>query len=147
MADYTKCRSVFITDQTQERHKGIKFNHRVEIDSKCTPQRWGTMMWLGNIVYWYQYTDSTGVKYVHKTKTKHNNTDKISVKDDANAIILHCHMCNWPIQSIEIMHIDLPGNTHPLKDDRNLQWMSHHPTNPTDIPVLSWTMIQLSTLF
>ena len=35
---------------------------------------------------------------------------------------------------------DLLGNTHPLTVDRNLQWMSHHPTNPTYNPVLSGTM-------
>ena len=35
-------------------------------------------------------------------------------------------------------------NTYPLKVDRNLQWMSHHPTDPTYICVLSWAMTQLS---
>ena len=40
--------------------------------------------------------------------------------------------------------IDSLGNTHPLKVDRNLQWMSHHPTNPTYNPVLSGTMTHLS---
>ena len=42
------------------------------------------------------------------------------------------------------LHIDLLGNTHPLKVDRNLQWMSHYPANPTYNPVLSGTMTQLS---
>ena len=49
-----------------------------------------------------------------------------------------------PIQSLQFMHTDLLGNTHPLKVDRNLQWMSHHPTNPTYNPVLSGTMTHLS---
>ena len=40
--------------------------------------------------------------------------------------------------------IDSLGNTHPLKVDRDLQWMSHHPTNPTYNPVLSGTMTHLS---
>ena len=40
----------------------------------------------------------------------------------------------------ENLHTDLLGNTHPMKVDRNLQWMSHHPTNPTYNPVLSGTM-------
>ena len=39
------------------------------------------MMWLGNIALWNQYTDSMGVNFVHKAKTKHD-MDKISVKDD-----------------------------------------------------------------
>ena len=43
--------------------------------------------------------------------------------------------------------IDLLGNTHPLKVDRNLQWMSHHPTNPTYYPVLSGTMTHLSAQY
>ena len=42
------------------------------------------------------------------------------------------------------MHIDLSDNTHPLKVDRNLQWMSHYPNNPTYNPVLSGTMTQQS---
>ena len=42
------------------------------------------------------------------------------------------------------LHIDSLGNTHPLKVDRNLQWMSHHPTNLTYTPVLSGTMTHLS---
>ena len=33
--------------------------------------------------------------------------DKILVKDD---IILHCCLCDRPKQSIDIMHIDSPGN-------------------------------------
>ena len=40
--------------------------------------------------------------------------------------------------------IDSLYNTHPLKVDRNLQWMSHHPTNPTYNPVLSGTMTHSS---
>ena len=39
---------------------------------------------------------------------------------------------------------DSLGNTHTLKVDRNLQWMSHDPTNPTYNPVLSGTMTHLS---
>ena len=45
---------------------------------------------------------------------------------------------------MQIIHIDLWGNTHPLKVDRNLQWMPYQPTNPTYIRVLLWTMSQLS---
>ena len=40
--------------------------------------------------------------------------------------------------------IDSLGNTHPLKVDRNIQWMSHHLTNPTYNPVLSGTMTHSS---
>ena len=47
-------------------------------------------------------------------------------------------------EACNFMHMDLLGNTHPLKVDRNLQWMSHHPTNPTYNPVLSGTMTHLS---
>ena len=53
-------------------------------------------------------------------------------------------MSDRPIQSLHFMHTDSLGNTHPLKVDRNLQWMSHHPTNPTHNPVLSGTMTHLS---
>ena len=53
-------------------------------------------------------------------------------------------MSNRAIRSMQFMHIDSLGNTHPLKVDRNLQWMSHHPTNPTYNPVLSGTMTHLS---
>ena len=45
------------------------------------------MMWLGNIILWNQFTDSTGVKFVHKTKTKHD-MDKISVIDN-NCTLLY----------------------------------------------------------
>ena len=39
-------------------------------------------MWLWNIItMWNMYNDSTGVKFVHETETKHD-VDKISVKDD-----------------------------------------------------------------
>ena len=88
-------------------------------------------------VYWFQNV----MKFIHKTKTKtrakiiqkwyqmHNYTPRMSDR---------------PIQSMEIYAYDLLGNTYPLKVDRNLQWMSHHPTNPTYNPVLSGTMTQLS---
>ena len=79
--------------------------------------------------------------FIHETKTKYE--DKKSFKDDTVCIITHligliglykaCNLC-----------IDSLGNTHPLKVDRNLQWMSHHPTNPTYNPVLSGTMTHLS---
>ena len=42
------------------------------------------------------------------------------------------------------LHTDSLGNTHPLKVDKNLQWMSHHATNPTYNPVLSGTMTHSS---
>ena len=49
-----------------------------------------------------------------------------------------------PYEACNFMHIDLLGNTHPLKVDRNLQWMSPHPTNPTYNPVLLGTMTHSS---
>ena len=48
---------------------------------------------------------------------------------------------------MQIMNIDLLGNIHPLKLDRNLQWMPQHPTKLTYNLVLSWTMTQLSASF
>ena len=60
------------------------------------------------------------MKFVHETKTKHN-MDKITLKDDTNAIISHCHICDQPMQFMSIMHIHLLGNTPPLKGDRKLE--------------------------
>ena len=70
--------------------------------------------------------------------------DKISFKNDTKCIISHYCMSHRATRSMKIMHTDSLGNTHPLKVDRNLQWMSHHPTNPTYNPVLSGTMTHLS---
>ena len=67
--------------------------------------------------------------------------DKISFKDDTKCIITHPVS---PIYEAYNLCIDSLGNTHSLKVDRNLQWMSHHPTNPTYNPVLSGTMTHLS---
>ena len=52
-----------------------------------------------------------------------------------------------PTHSIQIMDIDLSDNTHPLKGDGNLQWMSPHLTEPTYIPVPSQSMTQLNGQF
>ena len=82
------------------------------------------------------------MKFVHETKTKYE--DKISLKDDTKCIITHYRMSNMPPYEACNLHIDSLGNTHPLKVDRNLQLMSHHPTNPTYNPVLSGTMTHLS---
>ena len=70
--------------------------------------------------------------------------DKISFKDNTNAIIAHFHRSDRPIQSMKAMYTDSLGNTHPIKVNRNLQWLSHHPSNPTYNPVLSGTMTHLS---
>ena len=53
-------------------------------------------------------------------------------------------MSNRPIQSMQIKHIDLLGNTCPLKVNRKLQGMSHYLTNQTCNTVLPGTMTQLS---
>ena len=95
---------------------------------------------------WNQYTDPIEgenlVKFIHETKDKYE--DKISPKNDIKCTIYTHHRSDRAIQSMQFMHIDSLGNTHPLKVDRNLQWMSHHPTNPTYNPVLSGTMTHLS---
>ena len=67
--------------------------------------------------------------------------DKIPLKDDTKCTFLYT---SYTHTKHAIMHMDSFGNTHPLKVDRNLQWMSHHPTNPTYNPVLSGTMTHLS---
>ena len=36
--------------------------------------------------------------------------DNISFKNNTNAIISYCHICNRPIQSRQIMHIDSLDN-------------------------------------
>ena len=54
------------------------------------------MMWLGDIALYNQYTESTGSGNLYMEQ-RQNDMDKISVKGD---IILHCHMCNRPIQSM-----------------------------------------------
>ena len=69
---------------------------------------------------------------------------KYHSKNDTICIIYTHRRSDRAIRSMQFMHIDLLGNTHPLKVDRNLQWMSHHPTNPTYNPVLSGTMTHLS---
>ena len=61
-----------------------------------------------------------------------------------NAIPTHCCMSNRPIQSMQTMQRDSLGNTHHLKVDRNLQWVSHHATNATYHHLLSGTMTQLN---
>ena len=70
--------------------------------------------------------------------------DKILLSDSTKCIISHYCMSNMPPYEACNLHIDSLGNTHPLKVDRNLQWMSHHPNNPTYNPVLSGTMTHLS---
>ena len=66
-------------------------------------------MWLGNIALWNQYTDSTRGEILY-TKQRQNMT-WTKYQSNTNAIISNCQMCNGPIPSMQIMHIDLPGNT------------------------------------
>ena len=82
---------------------------------KFTPQRRRNTKWLGNITMWNLYTDSTGGEICTQNEDK---TWQRSVKDD---IISHDCVCDGPTWSMQIMHIDLLGNTQPLKVDRNLQ--------------------------
>ena len=104
------------------------------------------------VLLWNQYTDPIEgenlVKFIHEiytcNKTKTNMRTKIIQRNDTKCIIYTHHRSDRPIWSLQFMHIDSLGNAHPLKVDRNLQWMSHHPTNPTHNPVLSGTMTHLS---
>ena len=91
---------------------------------------------------WNQYTDSIeGEIYTQ-------NKDKIwgqkSFKDNTKCIISHYRMSDMPPYKACTLCIDSLGNTHPLTADRNLQWISHHPTIPTYNPVLSGTMTHSS---
>ena len=61
-----------------------------------------------------------------------------------NAIIAHLVGLIGPYEAQKCYANRSWGNT-PLKVDKNLQWMSHHPTAPTYIPVLSGTMTQSSS--
>ena len=74
--------------------------------------------------------------FTYEIKTEHGQR-QIPFKD--NNFILSCRQMNdhTPTQSMQIMDIDLLGNTNPMKVDRNLQWMSDHPTEPIYIPVPS----------
>ena len=67
-----------------------------------------------------------------------------SFKNDTKCIIYIHLRSNVPPYEACNLCIDSLGNTHPLKVDRNLQWMSHRPTNSTYNPVLSGTMTHLS---
>ena len=91
------------------------------------------------------YTLVVNIKFIHGTKTnwKIRHGQK-SLKKEYKMHILHTSYVRYTHTKHAIMHIDLSGNTHTLKVDRNLQWMSHHPTNPTYNPVLSGTMTHLS---
>ena len=101
---------------------------------------------------WNQYTDPTegenfiiyvAMKFIHETKQRQIWGQK-SFKDDTKCIISHYCMSDMPPYKACNLCIDLLGNTHTLKVDRNLQWMSNHPTNPTYNPVLSGTMTHSS---
>ena len=101
-------------------------------------------------MYWPNVTDTSLIDLTwqsnrHNTKQAHMQGVyyKISL-DDTKCIISHYHMSDMPPYEACNVCIDLLGNTHPLKVDRNLQWMSHHPTNPTYNSVLSGTMTHLS---
>ena len=50
------------------------------------------------------------MKFLHGTKTKYD-TDKISFKNDTNAITAHCRRSDRPIRSMKIIHTDSLGNT------------------------------------
>ena len=58
------------------------------------------------------------------------------------AIIWHLIGLIGPYKAWKFMHTDHRVTHTPWKVDRNLQWMSHHPTNPTYICMLSWAMTQ-----
>ena len=60
------------------------------------------------------------------------------------ATITHLMGPIGPYKAWKFMHTDHRVTHTPWKVDRKLQWMLHHPTNPTYICVLSWTVTQLS---
>ena len=62
---------LFITDQTQEATEW-------KIHSKCTLQRQGNTMWLGNVALWNQYTVSTGDEICTRNKDKTLHGQNIS---------------------------------------------------------------------
>ena len=101
-------------------------------------------------VYWFQNVMKNVIilcsyyKFIHETKDK-LDMDKIPFKKKDTKCIIYTHCrSNRPIWSMKILCTDSLGNTHPLKVDRNLQWMSHHPTNPTYNPELLGTMTHSS---
>ena len=83
---------------------------------------------------WNQYTDP--IEDEIYTQNKDKIRGQKSFKDDTKCIIYTHRRSDRAIQSMQSMNTDLLGNPHPLKVDRNLQWMSHHPINPTYNPVL-----------
>ena len=91
-------------------------------------------------VYWFQNV----MKSIHETKQRQNMRTKIIQRNDTKCIIYTHRMSDMPPYKACNSCIDSLGNTHPLKVDTNLQWMSHHPTNPTYNPVLSGTMTHSS---
>ena len=83
-------------------------------------------------VLWNQYTDPIGGgKFIHEMKTNYKE------KNDTKCINYTCHMSHRATQSMKIMQTDCWVTHTPSKVDRNLQWMLHHPTDPTYISVLS----------
>ena len=72
--------------------------------------------------------------YTYKTETGHR---QMLFKDHNFTLSCRQKMAIHLHETYKIMDIDLPGNTLPMKVDRILQWMSHHPTKPTYMPVLS----------
>ena len=91
---------------------------------------------------WTQYTDPIEGKNViiYTWNKRQNMRTKYHSKNDTKCIIYTHRRSDRPIWSMQILCTDSLGNTHPLKVDRNLQWMLDHPTNPTYNPVLSGTM-------
>ena len=93
-------------------------------------------------VYW----SHRGWNLYTKQKTKYE--DKISLKNWYKMHNLHTLYVWYPYETYtkheNFMHTDCRVTHTPWKVDRNLQWMSHHPTNPTYISVLTWAMTQLS---
>ena len=82
-----------------------------------------------SILIHMKHRQNTRMKIIQRRYKMHNYTPRMSNIGPYEA-------CN--------LNIDSLGNTHPLKVDKILQWMSHHPTNPTYSPVLSGTMTHSS---
>ena len=92
-------------------------------------------------VYWFHRRKKNVIIY---TRNKRQNTRTKIIQRQYQMHNYTPRMSDRPIWSLHFMHTDLLGNTDTLKVDRNLQWKSHHPTNPTHNPVLSGTMTHLS---
>ena len=82
-------------------------------------------------------------KFIPKIKDKNKIWTKYQSKSKQNAYF-HTIVCPICIHRKYTICTQSHWVTPPLKVDRGLQWMSHHPSNPTYNPMLSGTMTQLS---